>query len=359
MQVTPVDYYPQPPLSSTSINRLQQLTPANSVTDDDFCSTNRVYNRGRSVSDTRDDDYYFYHSGRRGMTSRRGSVQSIGRRPEDDANPPEPVRLPPITSLLAAVERSFPTAKSPDVVPPPPPPPQQYLTPREPPTSHYPPRDPYYSPPTSYPHMPYRRQSIFSTYSSSTSSPPIPSYPPSSHHNAYPQQLTHPGITPYRTPSPPYQRSVPLPQTYPTQHIQPRPPPSFIPPGSSSHRTSAFAINHRTHSASPSERYMCHECQKSFSRPSSLRIHTFSHTGEKPFVCPEPGCTKRFSVRSNMRRHMKVHQEQQSASGTPAPEPREGGTTADEIKEEDGVSETSTTSPGHVSRPRQGSRSSI
>lgn len=60
-----------------------------------------------------------------------------------------------------------------------------------------------------------------------------------------------------------------------------------------------------------------------------------------------------------MRRHMKVHQEQQSTSGTPAPEPREGGTTAEEVKEEDGVSETSTTSPGHVSRPRQGSRSSI
>ncbi|CAG8599102.1 6609_t:CDS:2 [Ambispora gerdemannii] len=44
-----------------------------------------------------------------------------------------------------------------------------------------------------------------------------------------------------------------------------------------------------------------------FSRPSSLRIHTYSHTGEKPFVCTEPGCGRKFSVQSNMRRHLRVH----------------------------------------------------
>ncbi|KAI9319426.1 hypothetical protein BX666DRAFT_1926024 [Dichotomocladium elegans] len=54
-------------------------------------------------------------------------------------------------------------------------------------------------------------------------------------------------------------------------------------------------------------RYCCPYCDKRFTRPSSLRIHTYSHTGEKPFVCTEPGCTKRFSVHSNMRRHLRVH----------------------------------------------------
>ncbi|OBZ82278.1 Zinc finger protein C25B8.19c [Choanephora cucurbitarum] len=54
-------------------------------------------------------------------------------------------------------------------------------------------------------------------------------------------------------------------------------------------------------------RYRCHQCQKTFSRPSSLRIHILSHTGEKPHVCPHLGCGKRFSVQSNMRRHLKVH----------------------------------------------------
>lgn len=54
-------------------------------------------------------------------------------------------------------------------------------------------------------------------------------------------------------------------------------------------------------------KYQCPYCQKGFSRPSSLRIHTYSHTGEKPFTCPEPNCDRAFSVQSNMRRHIRVH----------------------------------------------------
>jgi uncharacterized Zn-finger protein len=51
------------------------------------------------------------------------------------------------------------------------------------------------------------------------------------------------------------------------------------------------------------ERYICQTCNKAFSRPSSLRIHSHSHTGEKPFKCPHANCGKAFSVRSNMKRH--------------------------------------------------------
>ncbi|KAG2171741.1 hypothetical protein INT43_008121 [Umbelopsis isabellina] len=58
---------------------------------------------------------------------------------------------------------------------------------------------------------------------------------------------------------------------------------------------------------SGSGRFKCPYCQKSFSRPSSLRIHTYSHTGEKPFQCLHPGCDRKFSVQSNMRRHLRVH----------------------------------------------------
>ncbi|KAF2404351.1 hypothetical protein EJ06DRAFT_198547 [Trichodelitschia bisporula] len=51
------------------------------------------------------------------------------------------------------------------------------------------------------------------------------------------------------------------------------------------------------------DRYVCVTCKKAFSRPSSLRIHNHSHTGEKPFACSHKGCGKRFSVRSNAKRH--------------------------------------------------------
>ncbi|KAK5115072.1 hypothetical protein LTR62_001769 [Meristemomyces frigidus] len=61
-----------------------------------------------------------------------------------------------------------------------------------------------------------------------------------------------------------------------------------------------------SHSSFPGQsqdRYICPTCTKAFSRPSSLKIHSHSHTGEKPFKCPRSGCGKAFSVRSNMKRH--------------------------------------------------------
>jgi len=65
------------------------------------------------------------------------------------------------------------------------------------------------------------------------------------------------------------------------------------------------------------DRYICGTCNKAFSRPSSLRIHSHSHTGEKPFKCPHPGCGKAFSVRSNMKRHERgCHNFESSSSGS-------------------------------------------
>ncbi|KAL4401567.1 hypothetical protein ACI68E_001210 [Malassezia pachydermatis] len=54
-------------------------------------------------------------------------------------------------------------------------------------------------------------------------------------------------------------------------------------------------------------KFECSYCKKRFSRPSSLRTHIHSHTGEKPFRCDVPGCGRCFSVNSNLRRHQKCH----------------------------------------------------
>ncbi|KAI9252649.1 hypothetical protein BY458DRAFT_522626 [Sporodiniella umbellata] len=54
--------------------------------------------------------------------------------------------------------------------------------------------------------------------------------------------------------------------------------------------------------------YKCKTCSKLFSRPSALKTHTYIHTGEKPYQCNRAGCGRRFSVISNLRRHVKIHQ---------------------------------------------------
>ena len=52
-------------------------------------------------------------------------------------------------------------------------------------------------------------------------------------------------------------------------------------------------------------KYTCSVCQKLFERPSTLKTHMNSHTGERPFACPNKSCKRSFTVRSNMMRHHK------------------------------------------------------
>ena len=90
--------------------------------------------------------------------------------------------------------------------------------------------------------------------------------------------------------------------------------------------------------AQTSARYECTYCGKTFNRPSSLKTHTNTHTGEKrtlcrsnwrfagsqqiplAFVCPHSGCGRAFSVQSNMRRHARVHDTSHTEGGDSSPD---------------------------------------
>ncbi|KAL3473491.1 hypothetical protein BJX99DRAFT_233574 [Aspergillus californicus] len=132
--------------------------------------------------------------------------------------------------------------------------------------SHHAPGGPYASPAPSV-----------ATYSS-----PIEQSPPA---NMYYQRPPSSGAYSAPPPPPPSHQQMISPVTPAWQHHH------YFPPSTST----PYQQNH--------DRYICRTCHKAFSRPSSLRIHSHSHTGEKPFRCTHAGCGKAFSVRSNMKRH--------------------------------------------------------
>ncbi|KAJ5404009.1 hypothetical protein N7509_003880 [Penicillium cosmopolitanum] len=96
-------------------------------------------------------------------------------------------------------------------------------------------------------------------------------------------------------------------QSVKTQHPLPLNTPFWSPTGSNQER--ALFQDHPYGPANylqlPKKncRYQCMICQKPFLRPIQLITHVRSHTGEKPFRCPNIGCEKMFSVSSNAKRH--------------------------------------------------------
>ncbi|OQO02246.1 hypothetical protein B0A48_11800 [Cryoendolithus antarcticus] len=97
----------------------------------------------------------------------------------------------------------------------------------------------------------------------------------------------------------------PLPQQFPPTYPQQPPPPHLASSEQAYYTQHHHYISQSSAATYPQsqDRYICPTCSKAFSRPSSLKIHSHSHTGEKPFKCPHGGCGKAFSVRSNMKRH--------------------------------------------------------
>lgn len=120
----------------------------------------------------------------------------------------------------------------------------------------------------------------------------------------------------------PQQRPMPTPLSTPRPHEMsiPRPFPSIplnipVHPSQPVEQPDTGILN-TPMSAGPRNRsqirrHICTICNNSFLRPSSLRTHLLTHSGEKPHPCPVEGCDRYgegngFSVRSNMRRHVKT-----------------------------------------------------
>ncbi|CAG9311540.1 unnamed protein product [Blepharisma stoltei] len=63
------------------------------------------------------------------------------------------------------------------------------------------------------------------------------------------------------------------------------------------------------------KKFNCEVCSKKLVSKQNLTEHMYTHTGEKPFRCEEPGCGKSYRQSSQLSVHKKVHKRNQKKLG--------------------------------------------
>nr|XP_055073021.1 zinc finger protein PLAG1 [Misgurnus anguillicaudatus] len=53
--------------------------------------------------------------------------------------------------------------------------------------------------------------------------------------------------------------------------------------------------------------FSCQLCEKSFNSLEKLKVHSYSHTGERPYRCTHNDCSKAFVSKYKLLRHMATH----------------------------------------------------
>jgi uncharacterized Zn-finger protein len=55
-------------------------------------------------------------------------------------------------------------------------------------------------------------------------------------------------------------------------------------------------------------RFVCEVCEKAFKQKAHLKTHKRIHTGDKPFQCNMPNCNRQFAQATNLKLHLRSHE---------------------------------------------------